>query len=320
MKRGIIPQQPVTIVTENGDEAALEAVRQTAEQGVSLAQNARAMARNIIDSDRPRIATLEEIAADYPNRVAESTADRARLHAAVASLAADIHDEAENRADVDAAHHVAISGLNARIDNIQLTPGPQGPQGEAGPVGATGAKGDRGDVGPAGAKGDTGATGAAGPRGDTGATGTKGDTGATGPRGEAGPKGDTGLQGPAGATGATGPKGDTGAQGPTGATGASGRDANVQVEYRDGINVPAVTILNLGTATVDVTVTWPTPFPDTNYTVTPQLSTTNSALIGKAGATVKSKSTTGAVITVTTTAILSLGALVLSAVAIRKNT
>lgn len=296
MNRGSLPQRPVVMITENGDDAAIAQVKQTAEQGVALAQNARAMVMN----DRPRITTLEEIAADYPTRVAESAADRQALHdkqtaqdAAIASLATDIHDEAENRADALAAHQVAISGLNARIDTIELTPGPEGPQGERGPVGPAGAKGDRGDTGPAGAKGDTGTTG---PRGETGATGT------------------------AGATGQTGPKGDRGDVGPQGATGASGRDANVQVEYRDGINVPAIAILNLGTATVDVTVTWPTPFPDTNYTVTPQLSTTNTALIGKAGATVKTKTPTGAVITVTTTAILSLGALVLSAVAIRRAT
>jgi len=290
--RGYLPQKPVVMITENGDEAALDAVNQRVEKAQATADNARQM---VINRD-PRLNTLEGLATQYQETSAASEADREQLHTAVASLAADVQNEAENRADVDAAHQVAISGLNARLDNIQLTPGPQGQQGERGPVGATGAKGDRGDTGANGAKGDTGATGAIGP------------IGPVGPRGETGP---------------TGPKGDTGARGETGATGptgASGRDANVQIEYRDGINVPAITILNLGTASIDVTVTWPTPFPDTNYTVTPQLATTNTALIGKAGATVKSKSTTGAVITVTTTALLSVGALVLSAVAIRKNT
>lgn len=314
MKRGYIPKPAVTIVTENGDEAAIAQVKQTAEQGVALAQNARAMVMN----DRPRIATLEEIAADYPTRVAESAADRAAIHAQIASnetaiarLATDIHDEAENRADADAAHQVAISGLNARIDTIELTPGPQGPQGERGTDGADGAPGVDGktayDIARTHGYGGTETQWLASLRGDTGATGTQG---AKGDRGE------TGTAGPTGLTGATGPKGDTGLQGPIG---LSGRDANVQIEYRDGINVPAISILNLGTASTEVTITWPTPFPDANYNVTPQLSTTNSALIGRATATVKSKTATSAVITVTTNAIVTLGALVLSAVAIRRT-
>lgn len=302
MNRGYLPQKPVVMVAENGDEAAIESVRQTAEQGVSLAQNARAMARNIIESDRPRIATLEEIAADYPNRVAESTADRARLHAAVASLAADIHDEAENRADADAAHQVAISGLNARLDNIQLTPGPEGKPGAEGKPGRDGTDGATGPVGPIGADGRS-AYQVARDKG-YGGTETQWLASLKGDPGQAGRDG-IGIAGPIG---------------PVGLTGPAGRDANVQVEYRDGINVPSITVLNLGAATVDVTVTWPTAFPDANYTVTPQLTTTSSALIGKATASVKSKTAASAVITVTTTALLSVGALVLSAVAIRKTT
>ena len=286
--RGYLPQKPIVMVTENGDDAAIEAVKQTAEQALATGQNARQM---VINRD-PRLSNLEEIAADYPTRVAASEADRATLHASIASLARDIHDEAENRADADAANQVAVSGLAARVDNIELTPGPAGPQGERGPAGV---KGDTGPAGPAGATGATGATGL------TGANGAKGD------------KGD---QGAAGTTGQPGAKGDTGA---TGQAGTPGRDANVQIEYRDGINVPAISILNLGTATVDVTITWPNAFPDTNYTVTPQLTTTTAALIGKATATVKSKTTTGCVVTVTVNALVTLGALVLSAVAIRKT-
>ncbi|WP_445641304.1 gp53-like domain-containing protein [Microbacterium proteolyticum] len=87
-----------------------------------------------------------------------------------------------------------------------------------------------------------------------------------------------------------------------------------------GISVPAVSILNLGSAAVDVTITWPTAFPDANYTVTPQVATSNATLIGKITATVKWKTNAAAIITVTTTALLALGQVTLSAVAIRKNT
>lgn len=57
------------------------------------------------------------------------------------------------------------------IEEIELTPGPQGE------------KGEKGDTGPQGPKGDTGATGL---KGDTGAAGPKGDTGATGAAGQRG--------------------------------------------------------------------------------------------------------------------------------------
>ena len=71
----------------------------------------------------------------------------------------------------------SLNHIEDGIENIELTPGPQGE------------KGDTGAQGPQGEKGDTGAQG---PQGE------KGDTGAQGPQGE---KGDTGEQGPAGANG-----------------------------------------------------------------------------------------------------------------------
>lgn len=233
--RGYIPQPPTKIVTDNGEDAAIQAAMQAASRAQQTADNARQM---VLNRDG-RLTSLEDVAERF-----------ATLQAA-----------AENE------HH----RLQGELDSIALTPGPQGQRGEQGP---TGAKGDRGDAGTTGQAGPQGATGA---RGETGSVGAKGDTG------------------------------------------QSGRDANVQVEYRDGITVPAVTLLTLGAATVDVTVTWPAPFPDANYVVTPQLSTTSAALIGKATATVKSKTTNAAVITVTTTALLSIGALTLSAVAYRKT-
>ena len=107
----------------------------------------------------------------------------------------------------------------AAIQNISLTPGPQGIQGPAGPTGA------KGSIGATGATGPTGATGVAGPAGPTGATGPAGPTGATGPAGPTGATGAAGADGTNGAPGAQGPQGLQGLQGiagPAGETGATG--------------------------------------------------------------------------------------------------
>lgn len=66
--------------------------------------------------------TLAELAAAYEQALAASLEDRANLHAQVGALA-------------------------ARLDDIELTPGPAGPEG---PAGKAGDKGDKGDTGPAG--------------------------------------------------------------------------------------------------------------------------------------------------------------------------
>ena len=93
----------------------------------------------------------------------------------------------------------------------------------------------------------------------------------------------------------------------------------VQIEYRDGVAVPAVASLLGISATVDVTITWANAFADTTYIVTPQVSTAVAGLIGKTGATLKTKTTTGCVVTVTTTALIAAGQATLSAVAYRKS-
>jgi hypothetical protein len=196
--------------------------------------------------------------------------------------------------------------LDQRIDDIQLTPGPTGPPGPTGADGAHGRDGADstvpGPAGPAGHDGkDSTTPGPQGPKGDTGATGSVGPTG---------PIGATGTRGDAGPAGPQGPKGDTGPAGPT----------NLQIEYRDGIAVPAVLSLLGSAATVDIPITWTNPLPDTNYMVTVQCTPVDSTLIGKTAVTVKSKTANGIVATVTTTALLSVaGKCVLSAVAYRKG-
>ena len=115
--------------------------------------------------------------------------------------------------------------VNKRLENIELTPGPQGPAGPVGPqgpVGPVGPKGEDGIIGkdgapgPAGPEGPTGPVGPEGPRGETGPVGPKGDPGVpgpTGPEGPQGPKGEIGPQGPAGPEGPVGPQGPKGADG-----------------------------------------------------------------------------------------------------------
>lgn len=112
-----------------------------------------------------------------------------------------------------------IRTLKTDLQNIELTPGPQGEKGEKGETGSQGPKGDTGEQGiqgPKGEQGEKGDTGAQGPKGDAGEQGPKGDTGATGP---AGKDGSNGKDGATGATGPQGPAGKDGAQGPAGADG-----------------------------------------------------------------------------------------------------
>lgn len=101
------------------------------------------------------------------------------------------HEHLEYITDHQDISHLAVKAdVDAAINAIELTPGPQGEQGPQGE------KGDKGDPGKDGA---TGATGATGPKGD------KGEKGEQGPQG---PAGRDGVAGPTGATGAKGDKGD----------------------------------------------------------------------------------------------------------------
>ena len=59
----------------------------------------------------------------------------------------------------------AIREARTNIDEIELTPGPQGERGPQGPAGTNGTDGAKGD------KGDPGADGAKGAKGDKGADG-----------------------------------------------------------------------------------------------------------------------------------------------------
>ena len=141
---------------------------------------------------------------------------------------------------VDLSNYATNESVDAKLEVIELTPGPkgdkgeqgepgvQGPQGPAGPQGEPGPQGPQGEPGPAGKDGIDGAPGPKGDKGDigpqgpAGEKGDKGDPGERGIQGEQGPRGDVGPQGPAGEQGPKGDKGDTGEQGPQGIQGPQG--------------------------------------------------------------------------------------------------
>ena len=148
----------------------------------------------------------------------------------------------EQLENVDLTKYATNESVDAKLEVIELTPGPkgdkgepgvQGPQGEPGPQGPQGEPGPAGKdgidgaPGPKGDKGDIGPQGPAGEKGDKGDPGERGIQGEQGPRGDIGPQGPQGIQGPAGADGlpgAKGDKGDKGDPGPQGPAGADGRD------------------------------------------------------------------------------------------------
>lgn len=148
-----------------------------------------------------------------------------------------VHDNTEiiNRlAALEAKPEIDTSGFATKeeLQNISLTPGPQGLQGPPGPIGQTGERGPQGDVGP------------------KGADGLQGERGLDG---QPGPRGERGEQGPAGLPGPIGPQGPIGLTGPKGADGVGipqkiSINGNV-VSLSDGggsITLPTAAPLNTG--------------------------------------------------------------------------
>ena len=169
----------------------------------------------------------------------------------------------EQLEEVDLTKYATNESVDAKLEVIELTPGPkgetgpQGPKGDAGeagpqgPAGADGAKGEKGDTGEQGPKGDKGDTGEQGPQG---IQGPKGDTGDVGPQGPAGEQGPQGIQGP---QGEQGPKGDTGDIGPQGPAGADGLTTAISLNGTtytqvDGlITLPKIPVFN-GNDTINI--------------------------------------------------------------------
>ena len=80
--------------------------------------------------------------------------------------------------------------LKKDINEIALTPGPQGPEGPQGPQGPQGEQGPEGQQGPQGEQGPEGPQGPQGEPGAAGAEGPQGPQGAEGPQGQQGPRGE----------------------------------------------------------------------------------------------------------------------------------
>lgn len=132
---------------------------------------------------------------------------------------------------VDLSNYATNESVDAKLEVIELTPGPQG---EQGPQGEPGIQGPQGEVGPAGPQGETGP---AGKDGVDGAPGPKGDKGDIGPQGPAGEQGPQGIQGP---QGEQGPKGDQGEVGPQGPAGADGHTPVKGTDYFTEADIAAI--------------------------------------------------------------------------------
>lgn len=141
---------------------------------------------------------------------------------------------------IAAINQIAVSvnsgaaAMQAQLDSVQTTLGPQGPAGPQGSQGPPGAAGATGATGAQGLKGDTGATGAAGTNGTNGAAATVAVGTVSALAVGASPTVVNGGSSsaailnfgiPAGAKGDTGATGAAGATGATGATGAAGVNA-----------------------------------------------------------------------------------------------
>ena len=97
----------------------------------------------------------------------------------------------ENPVVVDLSNYYTKSQVDAAIDTVELTPGPQGPEGPRGP---------QGEPGRDGAPGKDGKDGAPGPAGPAGPAGKDGAPGQQGPQGEPGTPGAPGTPGQDGHT------------------------------------------------------------------------------------------------------------------------
>ena len=150
---------------------------------------------------------------------------------------------------VDLSNYATNESVDAKLEVIELTPGPkgdkgeqgepgvQGPQGPAGPQGEPGPAGKDGVDGAPGPKGDKGDIGERGMQGEHGPKGDKGDPGEVGPQGPAGEQGPQGIQGP---QGEQGPKGDTGDIGPQGPAGADGHTPVKGTDYFTEADIAAI--------------------------------------------------------------------------------
>lgn len=169
----------------------------------------------VIEKETKRIVAATDI-------VTKSELEEALKHIKVEGATYDDSEVIRRLALLEAKPEIDTSQFATKeeLQNISLTPGPQGVPGEIGPQGLQGLQGP---PGPKGADGAQGIQGERGPQGDIGPQGLQGERGQDG---QPGPRGERGEQGPIGQTGPAGPQGPVGPTGPRGENG------------RDGVGIP----------------------------------------------------------------------------------
>ena len=192
----------------------------------------------VIEKETKRIVAATDI-------VTKSELEEALKHIKVEGATYDDSEVIRRLALLEAKPEIDTSQFATKeeLQNISLTPGPQGNPGEIGPQGLQGLQG------PPGPKGETGERGPQGDIGPRGADGPQGIQGERGQDGQPGPRGERGEQGPAGLPG------PIGLQGPIGLTGPKGADG-VGIPQKISINGNVVSLSNGGGS-----ITLPTAAP-----------------------------------------------------------
>ena len=142
--------------------------------------------------------------------------------------------------------------------------------GSSGSSGQNGTKGSSGSSGASGTSGQDGATGSTGAGGTSGSSGVSGSSGINGVDGAAGTSGINGSTGSAGTSGQTyGTSGSSGATGSSGSSGVSGTNgATALGAASKGGTIPLTGFTyNATTTNWDYDVVFSTPFANTNYSV-----------------------------------------------------
>jgi hypothetical protein len=196
----LVDSEETARITGDSDLSAAVAALTTVVDTKATPADVSAAVAALVDTAPSTLDTLNELAAalgDDPNFATTIVAAIAEK-ATPAQIATAVATE-------EAARIAADNALSTEIDNIALTPGPQGETGATGAAGAaatiavgtvtTGTAGSSASVTNAGSSSAAvfdftiprGAEGAIGPAGPTGETGPAGPTGPEGPAGPAGP-------------------------------------------------------------------------------------------------------------------------------------
>lgn len=191
----------------------------------------------VIEKETKRIVAVTDI-------VTKSELEEALKHIKIEGATYDDSEIIRRLALLEAKPEIDTSGFATKeeLQNISLTPGPQGDRGDPGPQGNPGEIGPQGLQGLQGPPGPKGETGERGPQGDVGPKGADGLQGERGLDGQPGPRGERGEQGPAGLPGPVGPQGPIGLTGPKGENGRDG----VGIPQRISINGNIVTLSDGG--------------------------------------------------------------------------